>query len=205
MAEYELEPQFDAVFFASIARDYDAAARFSRALIASASDEGRIGEVVSMLNWLAWVEQARGGEVASVRDTLASLLAWDSEQPESQVGPQTRGRALVAIGREDEGWALIEQAVEERRSSQDQARLISNLWGLARTYAQFGRGEEALAVLEEAVGRPASQVWSMADLELEPRFDTIRDDPRFDDLLARQQAYEDEQARIAEAEGPWLP
>jgi hypothetical protein len=40
---------------------------------------------------------------------------------------------------------------------------------------------------------------------LDPRWDSVRDDPRFDALIARQRAYEDEQARLAEAEGPWLP
>ena len=205
MAEFGLEPRFQALFFSVIARDYDAAAKILRGALASPAEAGGIDDLIENLGWLAWVEQVRGGDVAPVRDSLASLLARDSAQIESRVTPRTRGRALLAIGREEEGFAVLEATLEDARSSEDQASLVATLWSTARSYAQFGYREEALALLDEAVGRPASDVWSMADLELEPRFDVIRDNPRFADLLARQQAYEDEQARIAEAEGPWLP
>lgn len=200
-----LEPRFEGAFAAWVARDYDAAAEFLRRSIGAAGAAGTLQDYAANLLWLALVEEARGGDVGTVRDSIAALLRRESAQGASVMGRRTRGTALLRVGREEEGWAALEESLSDARSSQDEAVLVTMLWSMARSYAQFGRTEEALALLDEAVGRPASDVWSMADLELEPRFDIIRDDPRFADLLARQQAYEDEQARIAIEEGPWLP
>jgi serine/threonine-protein kinase len=114
-------------------------------------------------------------------------------------------QARLAVGRETAAWDIWADAISEIRASDDQAWPISQRWFAARLAAQYGRPEEAFALLDEAVARPSSETWSAPDLELDPRWDSVRDDPRFDALIARQRAYEDEQARLAEAEGPWLP
>ena len=49
---------------------------------------------------------------------------------------------------------------------------------------------------------PSSLARLFAELK---RRKVFRADPRFDALLARQAAWEAEQARLAEAEGPWVP
>jgi hypothetical protein len=99
---------------------------------------------------------------------------------------------------------LLARIIETARSSEDQLIRIDVFWSAAHTYAWLGRTEEALALLDEAVARPSSNWWSAVNLLLDPRFDALRDDPRFDDLVARQEAYEAAQAREAAGED-WLP
>lgn len=207
MAEFGLEPEFGQAWAATLDRDFDAAARMFAGWAPPADEDGAIVATLDLVRllWLEWVEQARGADAGLVRDSLEALLARNSASLENSDFNWAVGEALVLTGREDAGWRLIEEELERARLSEDQAGRVSTLWAIARSYARFGRREEALGLLEEAVGKPAATVWSMADLELESMFDSIRDDPRFDELLTRQQAYEDEQAQIAEAEGPWLP
>lgn len=207
MAEFGLEPDFSQAWAATIDRDFDAAARMLAGLPAPADEDDVIALTfeATRLMWLSRVERWRGGDVDTARDSLAALLARNATILEDSDFGFILGELLVFAGSEETGWRLIQQEVDRARSSEDQAMGVTILWVIARTYAAFDRREEALGLLEEAVGKPVAGTWSMADLELDPMFDSIRDDPRFDVLLARQQAYEDEQARIAEAEGPWLP
>ncbi len=191
-------------WFATLERDYDGAAL----ILADAPPYDETSstawvEKLSILTQSVWVEQMRGGDPRPLRDSLTAFLGPDSTVAKSLWSLQAE--ALLLTGREEDGWALLVQSVEEARSSQDQAGPISDFWGAARIYAQFGRPEEAFALLDEAVARPVDNWWSVADLELDPSFDSLRDDPRFGALMARQEAYEAQAALDAEADGPWLP
>ena len=190
-------------WFATLERDYDGAALIlADAPYDETSSTARV-EKLSLLTLSVWVEQMRGGDPRPLRDSLTAFLDPDSTVAKSLWYFQAE--ALLLTGQEEAGWALLVQSVEEARSSQDQAGRINDFWLAAGIYAQFGRPEEALVLLDEAVARPVAAWWSLANLELEPKFDSLRDDPRFDALIARQQAYEAQAALDAEAEGPWLP
>jgi tetratricopeptide (TPR) repeat protein len=202
-AEFGLDPDQGLAWFAHLARDYEQAARRWANVPVSEDEEVGPSFDINRLGWLEWAEMKRGGDVQAVRDSLAAVLERNPRGAEEYKMRYALG--LLLTGRQDAGWKLLEEVVDETRASADVAYQVARLWSLARIYARFERREEALALLDEAVARPSDDVWSVADLELEAMFDSIRDDPRFAAILARQQAYEDEQARIAEAEGPWLP
>lgn len=188
---------------AMLERDYDAAARI---LADVPYDETSIGARIDRL-WVlvrsVLVEQLRDGDPGPFLDSLRALLGPDSAVVGFNRIPQAKARLL--IGEEEAGMALLAEIVTEARSSDDHVRRTNHGWWVARTHAQFGRTEEALTLLDEAVAKPSDWWWSAADLLLDPRFDALRGDPRFDALVARQEAYEAEQAREAEAEGSWLP
>jgi hypothetical protein len=185
-----------------VERDYDGAAQI---LAASLQDETkpivrreRVGRLVTAV----FVAQQRDRDPAPLLDSLRVVLGPDSTVAADYQVFQAAARVLT--GDEQAGMGLLTGVVEGARSSDDQVAQIDILWSAARTYAWFGKLEEALALLDEAVAKPTTEWWSAADLLLDPRFDALRDDPRFDDLVARQEAYEAAQAREAEGED-WLP
>lgn len=53
---------------------------------------------------------------------------------------------------------------------------------LARVYAMTGRVDEAIDLLEQLLSMPAD--FSKWDLRLDPYWDPLRGDPRFEALLA---------------------
>lgn len=58
--------------------------------------------------------------------------------------------------------------------------------------------------MSDSPSSPVNAV-GLAILQPNPDRDLIRDGPRFEDPLGRQAAYEEEQARLAEQQGPRLP
>jgi TolB-like protein len=198
-----LDPREYAVELASLAvvdRDYE---RAGRLLDVARPDERDLNA------WRLWhflfaerVESQRGGNPQPFRDSLAAFFVGDPALVERFKHDAATARLLN--GQEEAGWRLLGEFVDSLHAS---ASLnLDPYWRAALVYARFGRTEEALDLLDEVVGKPAiGGWWSVADLKLDPRFDSLRDDPRFDALIARQEAYEEEQARLAEAEGPWLP
>ena len=99
-----------------------------------------------------------------------------------------RAAALVALGREAEGYRLAREAIEATN------RRVANgadgwdppvEWAAA--HAVIGDTDEALRHLERAVdiGFPHSRL-----LGLDPAFDRLRNDPRFAALLERVEAHE---------------
>lgn len=147
----------------------------------------------------AEVEELRGGDPTPFRD---SLVARVDSMPE--VVENFKDLAAVAkfmAGEEAAGRDLLEQFVEDARAIGGWVAGATS--AAAQIYAEFGHTEEALAYLDESVGQPSAP--SLADLELDPSWDPLRADSRFEGLLARQAAWEDEQARLAEEQGPWLP
>ena len=55
-----------------------------------------------------------------------------------------------------------------------------------RTYVLTGRTEEALAFMEELLSRPS--VFGIGDLKLDPLYDELREDPRWEGLVQKAEA-----------------
>ncbi|MGB5675655.1 MAG: hypothetical protein WBO43_14010, partial [Gemmatimonadota bacterium] len=56
-------------------------------------------------------------------------------------------------------------------------------WLLVRTYVLTGRTDEALAFMEELLSRPS--VFGLGDLKLDPLYDELREDPRYEGLIRK--------------------
>jgi len=206
VSELGMPPNSETAWIATLDGDYGQAARILGAVTDPDSLTANLTETL-VLGMSIWVEQKRGENPQSLRDSLSAHLdSWQASVPASGTEMLLLyAWARLMAGERDEGWALWEEAARKLRNAGDLGDVSDDRWFAARIAAEGGRPEEAFALLDDAVAKPSRSSWSVADLELDPRWDSLRDDPRFDALIARQRAYEEEQARLAEVEGPWLP
>ena len=86
------------------------------------------------------------------------------------------GASLVALGKRDEGFARLEEAIAIRPTD------FSVLYNAACSFAIAGKPDRALDVLDVAVGTGKGfRAW----MEHDPDLDSLRDLPRFQQILAR--------------------
>lgn len=115
----------------------------------------------------------------SARAELAALVAQD---PGEAAYRSSLGLALAGLGLDDEaiaegreGLRLMPPEVEAWRGSRRKA-------DLARIYAMTGRNTEAIEQLEDLMSIPGDM--SAWELRLDPAWDALRGNPRFDALTA---------------------
>ncbi len=156
------------------------------ALLGSARDAVFEGQLLFLPTSLyaAWAHQLRGDDVAahaafdSARLLLDSVLA---ALPEDWRVHAARGLALAGLGRRQEAlrearW--LQQSVVYREDAYD-GRLVAEQ--RARILAQAGGVDTALDEIEQLLAGPG--FLSVPRLRLDPRWDPIREHPRFQRLL----------------------
>jgi tetratricopeptide (TPR) repeat protein len=86
------------------------------------------------------------------------------------------GHAYARFGRTDEALAILQQLLTRRESSYVSA------YDIAAIHVALGDVDRAFHWLEEAYSEHAS---FLIHIHWDPRFDGVRDDPRFDEILHR--------------------
>ena len=115
-------------------------------------------------------------EVGRLDESLAATASAEAKAPEWPVLVAGRGYTLGVLGRAGEARAVADEM--DRLSK----RRFVTAYGMALVYAGLGEKEQAFAWLEKAFAeRSHWLVW----LRLDPRWKTLRDDPRFPALVAR--------------------
>jgi serine/threonine protein kinase/tetratricopeptide (TPR) repeat protein len=151
------------------ARQYEASEREARQMIDSGLD------VRGVLAWaLAW--QGRADEAVTIFKTLAAETAGvlpGTTSPSSMDVLSWLISGLAMAGKHDEARALLPD-LERSSDSPIGAR------ALARASAHLGDRGRAIAALERAYTAPPQ--W-LANINVDPSFDVLRDDPKFQDLL----------------------
>jgi len=136
--------------------------------------------------YAAWAHQLRGDQAAaraafdSARVRLDSAL---SELPDDWRLHAARGLALAGLGRRDEALGearWLQQSVVYREDAYEGADLAEVR---ARVLAQAGDAGAALDEIARLLAGPSNL--SVHTLRLDPRWDPIRDHPRFKALLAK--------------------
>ncbi len=136
--------------------------------------------------YAAWAHQMRGDHPAARGAFVAALVHLDSvlaELPDDWRLHAARGLALAGLGGRDEAlrearWLQLwvvdrEDAVDGPSLGEDRARIL----------AQAGDADAALDEIERLLAGPA---WlSVHMLRLDPRWDPIREHPRFHAMLAK--------------------
>jgi DNA-binding winged helix-turn-helix (wHTH) protein/tetratricopeptide (TPR) repeat protein len=122
--------------------------------------------------WLARAFLAAG----RLEESLAEAARAESVIPGWPVIVVQRGYTLGAMGRADEARAVLGEL--ERMS----AKRFVTAYGMALVHAGLGDKEQAFAWLEKAFAERSH--WLMW-LRLDPRWKTLRSDPRFTELVER--------------------
>jgi len=179
-------------------RDFDQAARIADGLPARDAVTAELQRL-----FLRGLARLLAGESStSIGDSILAL-DWT---PVGSHGWQQLGEAsaLSIKGDKEGAWTALEEAIRRARASDDAATSAAILRNAALQAPLIGRPEEALGLLDEIIELPGSYI-SSVDLRYDPAFDSLRDDPRFEEIVERRRAFEEQAARDAEAERPWLP
>ncbi len=117
----------------------------------------------------------------SARVELQALVDEDPTEPRYR---SALGLALAGLGRAEEAAREGEEGVRLMPPEREAWRGARRLADLARIYAMTGRAEEAIDRLEYLLSVPSDHsVWT---LRLDPSWDPLRGNPRFDALVAER-------------------
>ena len=142
--------------------------------------------------WLGWAQEV-GGDHASAKESWrqarSELEPFLQEQPENYVLIGDLALINMGLGNKAAALALSERAMTVVPIEKDAVDGPSPLEILARVYAQMGEPDRAIAALQKVLSIPytgplASNVpLTPALLRLDPMFDPLRNDPRFQKLI----------------------
>ncbi len=136
--------------------------------------------------YAAWAHQLRGDPEAARAAFDAALVRLDSELselPDDWRVHAARGMTLAGLGRRDEALCEARWLQESVVYREDAIAGPEVAGDRAHILAQAGDAEAALDEIERLLAGPS--YLSVHTLRLDPRWDPIRNDPRFKALLAK--------------------
>src|SRR5207245_3398266 len=141
--------------------------------------------------WLGWAQEVAGEHAAaqeSWRQARSELEPFLKEQPEN---PNLLGNLALTnmfLGDKATALALAEQAMAVNPIEKDAIAGATTIEILARMAARMGEPERAITALQKLLSIPYNSALSggtpltRALLRLDPMFDPLRNDPRFEKL-----------------------
>jgi adenylate cyclase len=117
------------------------------------------------------------------QSTRAHIERAVAEQPQSAFVQLALAELMAGTGKRDEAMRLCERAMEMLPVSRDawhgQIALVSS----AEIYGMLGDADRAVPLIERSLAIPSYQHRPL--LRLDPKWDSIRSDPRFQKLIAQ--------------------
>jgi len=171
-------------YFFVVARDYAAALKVWDNAGTSPVDQRRSLSACAAIHFLAGDLVAAQTDAEKAKSLLDDRLR---ERPDDILALTQLSWIHIALKRNEDALKNARRAAQLFPPEKDSIVGTFTLTGLAEVEARIGETADAVSILRELLSIPAGQTVSSSRLKIDPVWDPIRNDPRFQKLLTEKE------------------